>query len=548
MSGENAPVLDIPPGVVRNGTPYSVGRRWWDANWVRWEQGQLTPIKGWVKGKGFGVDTSLIGDEWQGFSLDFTTNASAMRTSTTAEAVVGTKPSDFQVIRDAYSWVDNGKTPWYVAGSEQSLYATSPSPTNSTVRDITPAGLAWNNPPATGYGVGLYGDGGYGLAVTSATDSVGQWSFDNFGRLLVAVHTQDGRLFSWDPSTPTVVAQPVANAPTGNGLVVVTEERMVMVLGGRNNPRRVKWSTREDMTVWAASATNTAGGFELNSSGSIVAACPVQGGILVLTDVDAHIIEYVGAPSYYARRRISDEVGCASKNTLVSVTGGGFWLSKEGFWRYDGNVVPVPSTVDSEILNQGDMTRPENLFLGYNEYNREIWAFYPANGSSLPNRYVFVSIAGEPYWSIGQLSRTAFLNPIWSGKPIMFDGQYEYYHEVGQLAAGASRISNVFAETGEFEIGNGERIMHVDRIYPDGSVVQAGGGATYTSDYNLTFKLRQAPSAPLRTLGPVSLTNSRGYADVRFCARQVSIRLLPTADSDWSLGKLRLRMKTGGER
>lgn len=549
MSGESAAVLDIPPGVVRNGTPYSVGRRWWDVNWVRWEEGQLTPIKGWTKGKTFGLDTSLIGDEWEGFSLDFTTDASAVRTSTASEIIPGAQPSELEIIRDTFSWRDNGKTPWYAAGSQRNLYISSPNPTNDAIRVATPAGLVWDKPLTKGYGAGLYGDGSYGQGAPFVVDSTGQWCFDNFGRYLMAVHSQDGRLFSWDPSTPNVAAVVVTNAPTGNGLVVVTEERMIMVLGGKNNPRRVKWSSREDMNTWTASATNTAGGFELNSSGAIVAVCKVQGGILVLTDVDAHMIEYVGAPNYYARRRISDEVGCSSKNALVGVTGGAFWLSKEGFWRYDGSITPVQSAVDTEVLKRGDLSNPLNIFLGYNAFNREIWAFYPATGSPKPNRYVFVSIAGDPYWSIGRLSRTAFLNPIWDTKPIMFDGGVEYYHETGDLAAGASRVSNIYAETGQFEIATGDRVMRVDRIWPDGWTNDPVHGANFSDPaYRLTFKLRQAPTATERVVGPVSFDNAKGYTSVRFRSRSLAMRLTPTSDTPWALGKLRLRMKAGGTR
>ena len=323
---------------------------------------------------------------------------------------------------------------------------------------------------------------------------------------------------------------------------------MIMVLGGKNNPRRVKWCDRENMTVWAASATNTAGGFELNSQGTIIAAVRVQGGILVLTDVDAHIIEYVGAPYYYARRRLSEEVGCLGKNTLTGVTGQAVWLSKEGFWKYDGAVTPLQSPVDNDVLRLGNLASPENVFLGYNGFNREIWAFYPAIGSSSPDSYVFVSIEGEPYWSIGRLSRTAWLNPVWDTKPYMFNGQIEYQHEQGVLAAGSSRISQIYAETGEFEIGNGDRAMRVDRIWQDGVRYDPVAGALNESPYSLTFKLRQAPAAPERTVGPVTLDADKGYTSVRFRARSVQIKVNPTADADWVMGKLRLRMKEGGAR
>lgn len=506
MSGQNVPVLDLPPGVLRNGTPYSVGRRWWDVNEVRWVNNQLQPIGGWAKGKNFSEG----------------------------------------VIRDAFSWRDNNKTAWYAVGTEATLKAASPGST--TIRNITPAGLSVPTGIKTGYGAGLYGQSYYGTTIPTPIDNVGQWSMDNFGRYLVAVHSKDGRLFSWDPTTPATVAVPVTNAPIDNNLVVVTDERMIMVLGGKGNPRRVKWCDRENMTVWTASATNTAGGFELNSAGTIVAAVKVQGGILVLTDVDAHIIEYVGAPFYYARRRLSDEVGCIGKNTLVSVTGMGFWLSKEGFWRYDGAVTPVPSDVDADVLRDSDLSTPANVFMGYNAYNREIWTFYPKKGSASPDRYVFVSIAAAPYWSKGVMSRTAFMNPIWDTKPIMYANAQEYQHEVGLLGDGASRVNSIYAETGEFEIGNGEQNMRVDRIYADGQTYDAETGTSYTSDYELMFKLRQAPSAPQRIIGPITPNNTVGYNSTRFRARSMQVRLEPVADTTWALGKLRLRMKAGGAR
>ena len=546
MSGQNAPVLDLPPGVLRNGTPHSVGRRWWDVNQVRWVDGQLQPIGGWAKGKYFGDDFGLLGDEWRGLSLDMMTNVSIMRQSTDAEVLSGPGPSSLETIRDAYSWRDNNKTPWYAVGTSTKLKAATP--TSATIRDITPASLAVTTGTLSGYGAGLFGSGYYGAAVPTPIDNVGQWSLDNFGRYLVTVHSQDGRLFSWDPTTPTVIAAPVTNAPIDNTLVVVTDERMIMVLGGKGNPRRVKWCDRENMTVWAASATNTAGSFELNSGGTIIAAVRVQGGILVLTDVDAHIIEYVGAPYYYARRRLSEEVGCVGKNALVGVTGMGFWLSKEGYWRYDGNVTLVQSDVDYEVLTNGDLTVPANVFLGYNGFNREIWTFYPKRGSSTPDSYVFVSLDGAPYWSKGSLARTAFMNPVWDTKPYLYAESQEYQHEVGLLADGASRINDIFAETGEFEIGNGEQNMRVDRIWFDGSNYDPSTGTIYTSDYELLFKLRQAPTAPQRTIGPISPDNTIGYNSTRFRARSVQVRVEPVADTTWALGKVRLRMKSGGAR
>jgi hypothetical protein len=41
--------LDLPPGVFRNGTAYQSKGRWYDANLVRWRNGQLQPVGGWQR-------------------------------------------------------------------------------------------------------------------------------------------------------------------------------------------------------------------------------------------------------------------------------------------------------------------------------------------------------------------------------------------------------------------------------------------------------------------------------------------------------------------
>ena len=46
-----------PAGIVKNGTEYSNSGRWVDGNLVRFQNGFLTPIKGWNKIK----DTAFTG-------------------------------------------------------------------------------------------------------------------------------------------------------------------------------------------------------------------------------------------------------------------------------------------------------------------------------------------------------------------------------------------------------------------------------------------------------------------------------------------------------
>jgi hypothetical protein len=454
-------------------------------------------------------------------------------------------------VRDLFSWRDLLADPWVSAGSADKLWALKVNSDQTfTNYDITPSTLAWNPGGIVGFGGGPFGAGPFGGGPLAILDPAALWSFDNFGKLLVAVHSQDGRLFKWDPVTPTVDAVVVTNAPVDNELVVVTNEEFLMVLGGTNNPRRVKWASQRSETDWTATETNSAGGFDLQSNGSIISVRKVPEGILVVTSADAHLIQYIGAPNYYGRRRISDEGSIVGKNALTGIPNGAIWMGYSDFWLYmGGNVTRMACSVHTDAFNRSELTQPQNVFMGVNDYAGEVWAFFPPTGETLPSRYVAFSYSGQNYWTKGEMSRTAWLNPVWQAKPFASDfDNFMYEQEFGALADGVTRVGVVFAETGGMELGEGDEVMRADRIYQDAGLQESGLAISDPLAFTATFKLQQAPNAPERIYGPVSLGDARGYTTVRFRARQISMRIEQAVDEIWSLGKLRIRLKPGGRR
>jgi hypothetical protein len=377
---------------------------------------------------------------------------------------------------------------------------------------------------------------------------------DNFGKLLMAVHSQDGRLFEWDPLTPSVKATAVVNAPVDNTLVIATEEEHLMVMGGINNPRRVQWCSAREKTVWTAAVDNSAGGFDLKSNGAIVAACKVQSGILVVTDSDVHLVEYVGPPNYYGRRKISDEGGIIGLNTIAAVQGDAIWTDHANIFSYSGGAITkVPCTLRTELFYNSNLVQSHLVHMGVNEFAQELWIFYPAIGSDTPDRYVAMSYSQEPYWTQGQIPRTAWCTPVWQTRPIAVNGTILYEQEYGSLADGVSRSADIYAETGAMELnteedGEGGRVMWVDRIYQDAGEEGPGFSVGDPEAFSLTFKLRQAPGAPERVVGPIALDNPKGYTTVRMRARQTVVRVEQTKDVVWKWGKLRLRLRAGGKR
>ena len=182
-----------PPGIVRQSTAEATSGHWFDGNNVRWRGGVLTPVGG---------------------------NA----------LLQGTEVSDTP--RDILTWHDNSYQRWAAYGTDTKLWAYCFD--TGTSYDITPTGAPPILPPGypSGYGLGFYGDGIYGVSSASG-GPIGPpgilghitdwWSMDTFGQLLVVVPTQDGHLYSWNPTTPTVPATQVLNAPTGNRGNTVTE-------------------------------------------------------------------------------------------------------------------------------------------------------------------------------------------------------------------------------------------------------------------------------------------------------------------------------------
>ena len=511
-------VLKMPPGLVTDLTSYSAKQMWHDGNLVRWtEEGALMPVGGWVKTNEFGEVTGPI--------------------------------------RSTYSWRSNDFQPWGAVGSEDKAYAFRPGE-NDNLTDITPDDLVWEPSEMEGYGSGQYGVGRYGLDSESGGGITSKfleafWTFHNWGEDLLGVHAIDGRLWYWKQGAATPF-EVVANAPIKNYTFIVTNERHVMVLGGDTNPRKVKWCSREDITQWAPSATNSAGGFDLDTTGIILAATHVPQGILVFTDIDVHLIEYIGPPFYYSRRLITHDTGVIGPKAFASTANGVIFMGPNSFWAYSTGVIRVPCPISNDVFTYSNLSKPLRVFMGENEETRETWIFYPYIGSTEPDRvaiFRYDNNDSSTWWSKGILKRTAWLSAIWTEKPYAMDNKDVYQHEIGWTDNGAPR--DIWIKSGAMEISNGDTNMLVNRIYHDAVVIKDSLGTTYAPDpvpYSLEFLQANAPQAKKYSTGPITLNSENGFTTTRFKARQIEMTVRQVSQVPWAMGDLRLRVKAMGAR
>jgi hypothetical protein len=488
--------LKIPPGVYRNGTEYQSAGRWYDANLVRWYENTLRPIGGWRKKS----TTALTGK-----------------------------------CRGILTWRTNSGARYIAAATQSKLYIMDE---NNVIKEITPTGIATGRADAvsgTGYGYNTYGSFAYGVsrpdagAIAPATT----WSLDTWGEYLVACSDADGKLYQWQLgfSTPTLAAA-ITNAPTGCAALLSTAERFLFALGASSNPRLVKWSDQEDNTTWTAAATNQAGDFELNTVGALKCGKRVRGLNLLFTDVDVHTATYVGLPYVYQFERVGSGCGVISSQSVAAIDSAAIWMSRSGFWIFDGYVKPLPCDVSDYVFTNMNYNQASKVYAVHNSKYGEVWWFYPSSSSTEVDSYVTYNYR-EGHWNIGTLGRTAGVDRGVYLNPIMVDADgYIYEHEVGYNYDSSS----VYAESGPYEIGVGENIMSVRQVIPDEMTL---------GEVQISFKSRMYPTSTETTHGPYSASQP---TDARFSGRQVKIRYTGAVLEDWRVGVTRVDAIAAGKR
>ena len=516
--------LQLPPGVYRNGTEYQTQGRWQDASLVRWIDGTMQPVGGWVARGSVSTHAPRGALSWRAlgnssYAAVGTFNSLRVLLNSVVSFTVPATWADATTWSDASSWSD-----------------TSISILTGGI-DITPLDLTAGRldaAPPVGYGSGFYGNSNYGVPASAPSPfaPATTWSLDNWGEFLVACSPDDGRLLEWQLDTSQRAA-PILNAPTGNAALVVTEERFLVALGAGGNPRKVQWSDREDNTTWSPAATNEAGDIELQSPGQIMLGLRARGQTLILTDQDAHTMTYVGPPFVYGFERIGQSCGAISRKCAVSVDNGTYWMGKNGFFRFAGGAVEeIACDVSDYVFSDMNTQQMSKVWAVANADFSEVWWFYPSALSMEIDRYVSYSYR-EGHWSIGALARTAgvdagvFPHPIWwSPAGVTHD------HETGVQYGNAP----IFAESGPVQLGQGDQVLSAVELIPDEKT---------RGDVTVTFSTRFHPNDTERSYGPYSMANP---TPVRFTGRQATMRVSGARQADWRFGIPRLDVRAGGRR
>tara|TARA_R100000329_G_scaffold58111_1_gene52488 strand:+ start:382 stop:2271 length:1890 start_codon:yes stop_codon:yes gene_type:complete len=418
----------------------------------------------------------------------------------------------------------------------------------------------------TGWGTGSWGSGSWG-STTSLTDSnqLRLWSMDNFGEDLIS-NPRGGSIYYWDNSdglTTRAVALTALSganlAPTKGLQVIVSDvDRHVLILGadpinaagsartGSIDPLLIAFSDQENAAEWEPKSTNTAGSLRCSAGSEIIGGLRARQETLIWTDTALYSLQFIGPPLTFGLNLINEGVSLVGPNAAINTPQGIFWMSKKGFYSYSGAVNSVPCSVHSYVFDDINEGQSFQFFAFLNKKFNEVGWFYCSEDSTSIDRFVAYNYV-EQTWNIGQLSRTAWLDegivafPRAAGKASSVP--YLYQHETGHDDDG-SPMDNVFIESADFDIGEGEEFQFIKRMIPDVKFTGSGGSE---QQINVVLKQRNFPGSSLTTDQTSSFTATTTKIDMRARARQAVIRF--ESDDDAANGvRLGVGFRVGGTR
>lgn len=493
------------PGLFANRSRRASKLRWVDGNLVRFRDGVPAQVGGWVNTNPNGV------------------------------AVTG-------VPRAMIAWRPNSQAErWAAIGTDQGVYRYD----GDRIDNISPAGFVPGSSTSaigTGYGVGRYNEGLYGTPrppVGNIIDAAG-WTFDLFGQVLLACYTYSGVIYNYDPAGGGTVLTVVSGAPSA-AAIVVSDERHLFAFGSGGDPGYVRWSDRENYSVWTPSSTNRAGGYQLQVRSPFQCGARVRGQVLGITKTEVFAFAPLQNALVYSRDRVSTEAGVIGPHAIAVVTDSSgetaYWMGPNDFYAYDGLVRTLNCELRDYVFNDINLVQGAKSRAGINTQFNEVAFFYPSAASIEVDRGVAYNYA-DGTWTKLSIARSAWLDAGVFSKPLALTPTGTLFkHETGVTADGAPMPS--FVVSHPITLGVGERFADVDQWWPD---MQDGSASAKVS-----FICRDGPSLPPRTEGPYVFQIGDEFVPLSFSAREMQLRIDGNGGA-WELGLPQISMQGGSLR
>ena len=603
------------PGINREGTDYSNEGGWFDVNLVRFRKGFPEKFGGWTKNTpnsflgtcralhpwvalegtkylGLGTTWKYYIEEGSNFNDITPIRSTTSAGDVTFAATNGSVKNDFVTFTNAASLGGNitaevlnqeyqianivNSNSYTIVAKDTSGNTVTASAGDSGNGGSSTVGTYQINVgldvyvPGTGWGLNGWGEGTFGSAsALSITNQLRLWTHDHFGENLI-INVRGGGIYQWTENNGTsnraVDMSQISGAnlvPTV-GLQVITSEkdRHLIVLGadplndagtartGTVDPMLIAFSDQEDNLQFEPLITNTAGSLRLSSGSSIIGAVKSRQETIIWTDTAVYSMQFVGPPFTFAVNLVNEGTGLVGPKAAITAPSSIFWMGYNNFYSYNGSVQTIPCNVHNYVFGDINLTQSFKVNAFTIADKNEVGWFYCSSGSNEIDRYVIYNYM-ESLWTYGQLTRTAWLDAGIENFPRAVSDGYLYEQETGFDADG-SPMTNVFIESSDFDIGEGEQFSFIRRIIPDFKFIENQNNCSV----NIVVKTRNFPGDSLTTNSTNAISSTTQQAYVRGRARQLVLRFESNDDAEndgnlgigWRLGATRIDIKTDGRR
>lgn len=409
-----------------------------------------------------------------------------------------------------------------------------------------------------GWGAGTWGRSTWGSAsgTVAGGSSVRLWTQDNFGEDLI-FNIRDGSVFFWDTSAgltaPAVTLSSIAaDSPTiARQILVSDRDRHVVAIGcnalgsSTQDKLLVRFSSQEDYTDWNPTATNTAGDLVVGTGSEIITAVETRREIIILTDASVHSMQYIGAPLSFGINQLASGTTVLGANSAVAVNDSVYWMGRNRFYAYDGQVQVLPCTVRDKVFDDFNEAQADKVVAGVNSEFGEVTWFYPSASSTKNDRYVIYNFA-EKLWYFGSMPRTEWVDRGVNPLPIAAsDDGYLYSHESGTDDDGVAIAA--FIESGPIEIQDGEVFSFIRRLLPDINFLNSTSGGN--TEATFTLKAEDFPGTGYTSSYASSVGLNATQNFVRLRGRSVGLRVeSANVGVTWRLGSPRIEIRQDGRR
>ena len=414
-----------------------------------------------------------------------------------------------------------------------------------------------------GWGANTWGSSTFGSSsALSASSQLRLYSQDVFGDDLV-FNVRAGGVYYWDESSGTsargVALSAVAgasNAPTIALQVMMSDVDKHVICFGTNpigsssiDPLHIRWSDSESAVDWTPTAINSAGGVTLSTGSIIIGALKTRQEMLIWTDAGMHSMRFIGSPFIFQFSVVNEGISMVSPKAAVNAGGAVYFMDRGGFYAYTGSIQPIPCSVLDYVFSNLNISQAFKVFATTNVDHSEVTWFYPIGSENTEiTNYVTYNYA-EQLWSVGTMERGAWIEansknyPIASSVVTSSDTNYLYIQERGYDDDGSAMTA--FIESGDIEMGDGEKYMLLSRMIPDFTF----SGNTGSASMDVIVKGKDFPLEDLTTLSTSTVTSSTQQSFLRARTRSSAFRIESSGTGfGWRLGDLRFDMRPDGRR